>query len=140
MNEERKNLFGNPIQPSTGRDEDQAEKIKSDDIKPKTEGESPPEAAAERAFAGKAAADRAEAERAGVMAAAGIPRKGTVKVKSVPIRKDHSTSSAEMGGLTYGEEVTILDTWSDGKNTWITLGPDRWAAIVYNGETLIELS
>ena len=140
MTEERKNLFGNAINPRTGRDEEKAEKIKSDDIKPKTEGESPVKAAAERAFAGKAAADQKAAERAGLRAAAGIPRKGTVRVKSLHIRKDHSTSSAEVGGLAFGEQLTILDTWSDGKNTWAKLGPDRWAAIVYNGETLIDLT
>jgi hypothetical protein len=140
MTEERKNLFGKPIHPRTGRDDEEGEKIKSDNIKPKTEGESPSKAAADRAFAGKAAADQKAAGRAGARAEAGTPRKGTVKVRSLQIRKDHSMSSAEVDGVTIGEKVTILDTWSDGKNTWAKLGPERWAAIIYNGETLIELS
>ena len=68
------------------------------------------------------------------------PRKGIVNVKSVHVRKDHSTRAETVAGLVRGESVTILDTWTDGKNTWAQLGPERWAAIVYNGETLIKLS
>jgi len=94
-------------------------------------------AAADRAASMKAAADRAATQRAAVAAA---PKKGVVNVRSLHIRKEHSTSSAEVGGLTHGEEVTILETWSDGKNTWARLGPDQWAAIEYNGDTLIKLS
>ena len=94
-------------------------------------------ASADRAASMKAAADKAAAQRAAVAAA---PKKGIVNVRSLHIRKEHSTSSAEVGGLTHGEEVTILETWSDGKNTWAKLGPDRWAAIEYNGDTLIKLS
>src|SRR5688500_6271514 len=94
-------------------------------------------AAADRAASMKAAADRTATQRAAVAAA---PKKGVVNVRSLHIRKEHSTTSAEVGGLTHGEEVTILETWSDGKNTWAKLGPDRWAAIEYNGDTLIKLT
>jgi hypothetical protein len=45
-----------------------------------------------------------------------------------------------MAGLTKGEKVTVISTWTDGDNTWAQLGPDRWAAIIFNGEALIELS
>ena len=44
-----------------------------------------------------------------------------------------------MAGLRKGERVTILNTWTDGENTWAQLGPERWAAIEHNGEALIDL-
>ena len=65
-------------------------------------------------------------------------RKGVVTVRSLNIRRDHSTSSAKVGALRQREEVTILETWTDGKDTWAKLAADRWAAMVSNGETLIE--
>ncbi len=72
-------------------------------------------------------------------AAAAAPKKGVVLARSLHIRKDHDANSAEVGGLVKGNEVTILETWTDGKNTWAKLGPDQWAAIVYNGETYIKI-
>ncbi|MGE5248733.1 MAG: SH3 domain-containing protein [Bacteroidota bacterium] len=96
--------------------------------------------AIEKANAERAAAERAAAAKAAAERAAAAPRKGVVLARSLHIRQDHSTSSAEVGGLIKGNEVTILETWTDGKNTWARLGPDRWAAIVYNGEKLIEVS
>lgn len=66
-------------------------------------------------------------------------RHGTVVVRSLHVRKDHSTKSETMAGLVKGNKVEIIATWSDGKNTWAQLGPERWSAIVYNGETLIQL-
>ena len=68
------------------------------------------------------------------------PKKGTVMVRSLHIRKDHSANSAEVGGLVKGNEVTFTETWTDGKNTWVKLGPDQWAAMIYNGETYIKVS
>ena len=156
MTEEKKNLFDKAIDALTDRDEKEADakaraeaeaaKKKGAEIRAKMEAEakeaaaeraSATKAAADQAIAAKAAADKAASERA---AAAAAPKKGVVAVRSLHIRKEHSTTSAEVGGLTHGEEVTILETWSDGKNTWAKLGPDRWAAIIYNGETLIKLS
>jgi hypothetical protein len=164
MPEEKKNLFEKAIDALTDRDEKEAAakaqaeaeaaKKKGAEIKAKMEAEAK-EAAAKRAAATKAAvdkvaadkaasmkaaADKAAAERAAAMKAAAAPKKGVVNVRSLHIRKDHSTTSAEVGGLTHGEEVTIVETWTDGKNTWAKLGPDRWAAIEYNGDTLIKLS
>ena len=69
----------------------------------------------------------------------GARRSGTVVVRSLHVRKDHSTKSETMAGLVKGNKVDIIATWSDGKNTWAQLGPERWSAIVYNGETLIQL-
>jgi hypothetical protein len=65
---------------------------------------------------------------------------GTVVVRSLRIRKDHSTSSETVDGLAYGNKVTIISTWADGDDTWAQLGPDRWAAILYKGEAMIELT
>jgi hypothetical protein len=67
------------------------------------------------------------------------PHHGTVLVRSLHVRKDHSTTSETMAGLVKGNKVDIIATWTDGKNTWAQLGPDRWSAIVYNGEALIQL-
>jgi len=107
-------------------------------------------AAAAKAAADKAAADKAAAERAAAAAAAARaaaaakaaaqPKKGVVTVRSLHIRKDHSANSAEVGGLVKGNEVTFTETWTDGKNTWVKLGPDQWAAMIYNGETYIQVS
>jgi len=123
MPEEKKNLFEKAIDALTDRDEKEAA----------AKAQAEAEAAKKKGAEIKA---RMQAERA----AAAAPKKGVVAVRSLHIRKDHSTSSAEVGGLTKDDEVTILETWSDGKNTWAKLGPDKWAAIVYNGETLIKLS
>jgi len=154
MTEEKKNLFEKAIDALADHDEKEAEakakaeteaaKKKGAEIRAKMEAEAK-EAAAERASATKAAADKAiaakaAADKAASERAAAAPKKGVVNVRSLHIRKEHSTTSAEVGGLIHGQEVTILETWSDGKNTWAKLGPDRWAAIVYNGETLIKLS
>jgi hypothetical protein len=70
----------------------------------------------------------------------GQQKSGVVIVRSLHVRKDHSTRAETVAGLVRGDKVTVLNTWSDGKNTWAQLGPDRWAAIVYNDEPLIELS
>ena len=163
MAEEKKNILEKALDALTDRDEKEAAakaqaeaeaaRKKGAEIKAKMEAEraSATKAAADKVVAAKAAADKAAADRAASMkaaadraaaqrAAAAAPKKGIVNVRSLHIRKDHSTTSAEVGGLTHGEEVTILETWSDGKNTWAKLGPDRWAAIEYNGDTLIKLS
>jgi hypothetical protein len=68
----------------------------------------------------------------------GQQRTGTVIVRSLHVRKDHSTKAETMAGLVRGDKVTVLSTWTDGKDTWAQLGPDRWAAIIYNEEPLIE--
>lgn len=100
-------------------------------------------AAALKAAEAKAVADRAAALKAaaekGEEAAAAAPKKGVVQVRSLHIRKDHTTASQGVGGLVRGDEVTILDTWTDGKDTWVKIGPDQWAAMLYDGETYIKL-
>ena len=70
----------------------------------------------------------------------GRERHGVVITRSLHVRKDHSTKSETMAGLRKGDKVTIVGTWTDGENTWAQLGPDRWAAIIYNDEPLIEVT
>ena len=84
----------------------------------------------------KAANEKAAAERAAATAA---PKKGVVTVRSLRIRADHNTTSEVVAGLVDGDEVTVLSTWSDGKNTWAKLDKG-WAAMVYDGETYIKLA
>ncbi len=72
--------------------------------------------------------------------AAPQPKDGTVLVRSLRVRKDHSTTSEVVAGLAAGDKVKILSTWADGKNTWAQIGPDQWAAIEHNGEKMIEVS
>jgi hypothetical protein len=93
-------------------------------------------AAAQKAAAEREAARKAAAEAAAVAAA---PKKGTVQVRSLHIRADHSAEAQGVGGLVAGNQVTILETWTDGKNTWAKIGPDQWAAMIYNGETYIKV-
>ena len=69
----------------------------------------------------------------------GKQRQGIVIATSLDIRQDHSASSESLGWLSPGDEVTILNTWTDGENTWAQLGTERWIAIIYNGEALIDL-
>ena len=66
-------------------------------------------------------------------------RQGVVRVRSLHVRKDHSTRAETMAGLRKGDRVAIINTWTDGENTWAQLGPERWAAIEHNGEALIDL-
>ena len=97
-------------------------------------------AAAERVATARAAADKAAAERiAAGEAASAAPKKGIVTVRSLRIRADHNTSSAVVAGLVDGDEVTLLSTWSDGKDTWAKLDKG-WAAMIYDGETYIKLA
>ena len=88
-------------------------------------------AAAGRVAAMKAASEKAAAERAAA------PKKGVVTVRSLRIRADHNTTSEVVAGLVNGNEVTILETWTDGKDTWAKLDKG-WAAMVYDGETYIK--
>jgi len=98
--------------------------------------------AAEKAAAAKAAAEKAAALRAvqqGAAERAAAPKKGVVTVRSLRIRADHNTTSEVVAGLVDGDEVSILSTWSDGKDTWAKLDKG-WAAMVYDGETYIKLA
>ena len=137
MTEEKKNLFDRAIDALTDRDE-KAAKAAAD--AKATENAVALKAATTKAAAEKAAFTRSAALRNTVekAAAATAPKKGVVTIKSLRIRADHTTKSEVVAGLVDGNEVSILSTWSDGKNTWAKLDKG-WAAMVYDGETYIRL-
>jgi hypothetical protein len=85
--------------------------------------------AASKELAAKAAADKAAQLK-----------KGVVVVKSLRVRKDHSVDAEMVAGLVRDDEVTIHETWTDGKNTWVKIGADQWAAMIFEGETYIKLA
>jgi colicin import membrane protein len=134
--DKKKSLFDRAIDALTDRDEKEAaakaaaEKAAADEEKA---------AAAKKAAAKEAAAERGAALRETVQkaAAATAPKKGVVTVRSLRIRADHNTSSEVVAGLVDGDEVSILSTWTDGKDTWAQLDKG-WAAMVYDGETYIK--
>lgn len=135
MSEEEKNksLFDRAIDALTDRDEKEAA-AKEAAEKAAAEKTAATQAAAQKSAAERGAALRATVEKA---AAATAPKKGVVTVRSLRIRADHNTTSEVVGGLVDGNEVTILSTWSDGKDTWAKLD-NGWAAMVYDGETYIK--
>lgn len=53
--------------------------------------------------------------------------------------REHNPMSETMGTIRTGEHIIILDTWTDGKDVWIQLGPERWATIEHEGQALINL-
>lgn len=142
MTEEKKNLFDKAIDALTNRDEKEAEaKAVAERVaasKVAANKAAADKRAAERLAAMKVANEKAAAQRADATAAA-APKKGVVTVKSLRIRADHNTTSEVVAGLVNGDDVMVLSTWSDGKNTWAKLDKG-WAAMVYDGETYIKLS
>ena len=163
--EQKKSLFDRAIDALTDRDEKEAAaKAAVEAEKEAADKAAAMRAAAERAAAEKAAAENAAAEKVAAEKAAALkatqekaasiraaaqkaadekaaaaPKKGVVTVRSLRIRADHTTSSEVVAGLVDGDEVTILSTWSDGKDTWAKLDKG-WAAMVYDGETYIKLA
>ena len=93
--------------------------------------------AAQKAAADKVAKVKAAQDRLAAAKAAAAPHKGVVTVRSLRVRADHNTKAEVVAGLVDGDEVTILSTWSDGRNTWAELDKG-WAAMIYNGETYIK--
>lgn len=149
MTEEKKNLFDKAIDALTNRDEKEAE-AKAVAERAAASKAAADQAAAAKRMAEKAAADKVAAEKAAAVraanekaaaerAAAAAPKKGVVTIKSLRIRADHNTTSEVVAGLVNGDDVMVLSTWSDGKNTWAKLDKG-WAAMVYEGETYIKLS
>lgn len=149
--EKKKSLFDKAIDALTDRDEKQAAEAKALADAAKKEADARARIAVEKAAAVKAEADKRAAEQMAAMKAANekaaaeratvaaAPKKGVVAVRSLRIRADHNTTSEVVAGLVDGDEVSILTTWSDGKNTWAKLDKG-WAAMVYDGETYIKLA
>jgi hypothetical protein len=63
-----------------------------------------------------------------------------VRARGVDARRDHNLTAEIVGVFSSGETVTILDTWSDGKDTWVKLGPERWINLEQDGEPVLELN
>lgn len=154
MTEEKKSLFDKAIGALTDRDEKDAESAQAKSMADaaKKEAEARAKMAADKAAADKSAAEKKAAtakaaeERAKAVKAAmdkaaaqksAAPKKGIVTVRSLRVRADHNTTAEVVAGLVNGNEVTILDTWTDGKDTWVKL-ENGWAAMVYDGETYIK--
>ena len=94
--------------------------------------------AAKPAAAVQAAAAKAAAAQSAFAAKVAAPKKGVVTIRSLRIRKDHSTEAGVVGGLVEGNEVTIFEEWTDGKNIWVRIGPDQWSGMVHDGNTYIK--
>lgn len=154
MNDQKKSLFEKAIGALTDRDEKDAESAQAKSMADaaKKEAEARAKIAADKAAADKSAAEKKAAtakaaeERAKAVKAAmdkaaaqksAAPKKGIVTVRSLRVRADHNTTAEVVAGLVNGNEVTILDTWTDGKDTWVKL-ENGWAAMVYDGETYIK--
>lgn len=69
-----------------------------------------------------------------------MQRQAIVRVRGVEARRDHSNWSEVMGAFSKGERITIVDMWSDGENTWVKLGPERWVNLEQDGESVLELT
>ena len=63
--------------------------------------------------------------------------KGVVCVKSLRVRQDHSVDAEVVAGLAHGKEVTVHETWSDGKSAWAKVD-QGWAAIQLNDEIYMK--
>lgn len=65
--------------------------------------------------------------------------RAVVLERGLPLRRDHNWMAEVMDTLRKDETIEIVDTWTDGEHTWVQLGPERWALLEEEGETLIEL-
>ena len=158
MTEKKKSIFDKAVDALTNRDEkaelekakmaaEQASKeaaaLRAKMAKDKAAADAE-KVAAQKTAAAKAVADKAAAQRAAVAAKfqqeqAAKLKKGVVTTRSLRVRKDHNTDASVVAGLDEGNEVQILETWTDGKNTWGRIDTDKWVAIVYDGQTLVKL-
>jgi uncharacterized protein YgiM (DUF1202 family) len=67
-------------------------------------------------------------------------QQAVVRQRSLHVRRDHSLNADTVGTLKSGDTVTILETWSDGRDTWARIGDGRWALMKFNGQPYIELT
>ncbi len=61
-----------------------------------------------------------------------------VLAASLHVRADHSTASETVDSLAKGNEVEVIGTWSDGSSKWAKLAEGKWAAMEYDGQTLMK--
>jgi hypothetical protein len=59
--------------------------------------------------------------------------------RGIPLRREPSWNSETMATLHKGEQVILLDMWMNDEDVWAQLGPERWAAVIENGEARIDL-
>lgn len=109
------------------------------DTAPKPAGQAAPKPAAYVPSNAVITGQQAQPAMAGAGPSISRPHKGTVIVRSLRIRKGHSKQDEMVGGLASGQKVEVIATWTDGKDTWAQLGPDQWAAVVYDGKAMIDL-
>lgn len=71
-----------------------------------------------------------------------IPAKerGVITSKNLPIYEDHRPDARVIGGLVEGNELNILDTWTDGNSIWGKLGHDQWVPLRDQEETWVEIT
>jgi hypothetical protein len=68
-----------------------------------------------------------------------MQRPAIVRVRGVEARREHSNWSEVMGAFSQEERITIVDTWTDGEDTWVKLGPERWVNLEQDGEPVLDL-
>lgn len=59
--------------------------------------------------------------------------------RGVSLLREHNPMSEVMGKLHQGEKVNIVDTWINGEELWVLIGPERWTPVQQDGEALLEL-
>ena len=134
--EERKNTLDKAV--SAAKDKQEAGKMS--DHMAKAAKAAAERKAAQEAEAAKVADHMAAAAKAAEARKLANARKGVVKAHKLYIRADHADDAKAVGGLDGGNEVTIYETWTDGKNTWARIGEDQWSAMEAGGKTFIEFS
>lgn len=59
--------------------------------------------------------------------------------RGLPLLREPNPMAEIMDKLRQGQRISILNTWTDGEDTWVQLGPERWTTIERDGELVIEL-
>jgi len=59
--------------------------------------------------------------------------------RGLPLLREPNPMAETMDTLHKGQKISILNTWTDGEDTWVQLGPERWATLEQDGEVVIEL-
>jgi hypothetical protein len=65
---------------------------------------------------------------------------GIITAKNLSIYEDHSPGAKVIGGLVEGNQLNILETWTDGLSIWGKLGHGQWVPIRDKNETWVEVT
>ena len=130
----------NPLDKAIASAKDKQEAGKVSDHMAKAAKAAAERKAAQEAEEAKAAEHMAKAAEAAAARRLANAKKGIVKAHKLYIRADHADDAKAVGGLDGGDEVTIYETWTDGKNIWANIGEDQWSAMVSGGKTYIEFA